>query len=219
MPSARDVTKLLVGEARSTSLLSRRRAVRWQRLTNEFPDLADMRVLDLGGRPAFWLSHDVHPTSVVCLNVEPPRSTQDAPWLTVVEGDACQPPDSIGRGFDLVFSNSVIEHVGGRVNRTRFAETVHTMADRHWVQTPYRYFPIEPHWLFPGMQFLPLPLRTLVVRHWPLGWLHSKDPLEAIDKALSVELLGVTEMRELFPSSRLWRERFVGLVKSVVAIR
>ena len=27
------------------------------------------------------------------------------------------------------------------------------------MQTPYRYFPIEPHWLFPGMQFLPLPVR------------------------------------------------------------
>ena len=23
------------------------------------------------------------------------------------------------------------------------------------VQIPYRYFPIEPHWLFPGLQFLP----------------------------------------------------------------
>ena len=28
------------------------------------------------------------------------------------------------------------------------------------VQTPYRYFPVEPHWLFPGLQFLPMGLRA-----------------------------------------------------------
>ncbi len=38
-----------------------------------------------------------------------------------------------------------------------------------WVQTPYRYFPIEPHWIFPGFQFLPLSARTEISRRWPLG--------------------------------------------------
>lgn len=53
--------------------------------------------------------------------------------------------------------NSPLEHVGGgHERRLRFAESVHALADRHRVQTPYRYFPIKPHWLAPGMQFLPV---------------------------------------------------------------
>lgn len=63
--------------------------------------------------------------------------------------------------FDLVYSNSVIEHVGGHARSCDFAGMVKTLARRHWgVQTPYRYFSIEPHWLFPGLQFLPQSARA-----------------------------------------------------------
>ena len=78
-------------------------------------------------------------------------------WLHNVLGDACDLPSALrGQRFDLVFSNSVIEHVGGHSRRAAFADSVHALSDHHWVQTPYRYFPLEPHFLFPGFQFLPL---------------------------------------------------------------
>ena len=38
------------------------------------------------------------------------------------------------------------------------------LAQLHWVQTPYRYFPVEPHFLFPGFQFLPLTVRAVLMR-------------------------------------------------------
>ena len=139
------------------------------------------------------------------------------PWATDVTGDACDLPGHVlARRFDLVYSNSVIEHVGGHERRQRFAESVHKMAPAHWVQTPYRYFPVEPHWVFPGLQFLPTPTRAAILRRWPLDRCGSRsDPLEA---ALSVELLTMSEMRHYFPESQVVVETFAKLPKSLVAL-
>lgn len=120
--------------------------------------------------------------------------------------------------FDPVFSNSVIEHVGGHDRCTAFAHAVHEKADHHWVQTPYRYFPIEPHWVFPGSQFLPLRARAEVTRRWRLGR-HTNDLAQAIDASLAVELLSVTAMRHYFPESEIRHERPFGLTKALLAGR
>ena len=102
----------------------------------------------------------------------------------MVSGDACRPPDRVrNESYDLVFSNSLIEHVGGFANRQLCADFIRSKADRHWVQTPYRYFPIEPHWLFPGFQFLPLNARVAITRRWKLGFMHTPDRAAALVEA------------------------------------
>ena len=118
-----------------------------------------------------------------------------------------------------MFSNAVIEHVGGHLKRMDFADTVHSLGERHWVQTPYRYFPIEPHFLFPGFQFLPLNTRARILAHWPLVHTRSSEQANNVAAALDVELLSRTDMRYLFPQSELLVERFAGLAKSLVATR
>lgn len=194
------------------------RARRAAKLLETFPDLADMDVLDLGGEPPFWRSFTVRPASVTVLNLM--AFDTDEPWLRTLVGDACEPPAEVAaRRYDLVISNSVIEHVGGHIPRQRFADVVNQASDRHWVQTPYRYFPVEPHWVFPAMQFLPLRARAELTMRWPLSPGRADNLPEAVANAASVELLSLTEMRAYFPDSRLWYERFGGLIKSVVAIR
>jgi hypothetical protein len=134
--------------------------------------------------------------------------------------DACSLPPRISDGtYDLVFSNSVIEHVGGHVQRMRFAESVHKLAEWHWVQTPYRYFPIEPHWLFPGFQFLPLALRAELARRWPLARKLSESRNDGLSGVMSVELLSRAEMAFYFPDSTLRFERMMGAVKSLISVR
>ena len=118
-----------------------------------------------------------------------------------------------------MFSNSVLEHLGGHSNRSRFAEGARLLAPLHWIQTPYRYFPIEPHWLFPGMQFLPLAVRARIAATWPLSHSHSPDLDRATSAALWTELISVTELRHYFPQSDIVRERALGLTKSIIAIR
>ncbi|GAA2999771.1 class I SAM-dependent methyltransferase [Actinokineospora diospyrosa] len=192
------------------------RAKRWEKLLDSFPDLAQMRVLDLGGLPSFWLNASVRPAEVTTVNLVDADSP--GPWLRHIVDDACGPTSLGGEQFDLVVSNSLIEHVGGYSARRRLADVVQSSAKRHWVQTPYRYFPIEPHWVFPGLQFLSPHLRAKLLPHWPFG--HSElDYQGALDAVLACELLSISEMRLLFPDSTVWHEKVAGLTKSIVAIR
>jgi hypothetical protein len=201
------------------SLGDRRRQRRWQWLQTAFPEIESMSVIDLGGRADSWLRAPVRPASVHVINLEPDPA--DLPtWIRVDEADACSLPSWISsNGYDLVFSNSVIEHVGGHALRMRFAAAVHELAKRHWVQTPYRYFPIEPHWLFPGFQFLPLNIRAEVSRRWPLVHTPSASHEDGLRAAMSVELLSRAEMAYYFPDSALRLERIGGMVKSLIAVK
>jgi hypothetical protein len=202
-----------------TSLGAQSRARRWEQFTSTFPQLSNMSVIDLGGRLETWRRSPVQPGHVHVLNLE--KADGEIPaWAEFDHADACDLPDAIRRRrYDVVFSNSVIEHVGGHAQRVRFAETARSLADRHWVQTPYRYFPIEPHWLFPGFQFLPLNAKAVVAQRWPLVHTQPPDRATALRAALHVELLSRTEMQALFPASEIISEKVAGLAKSLVALK
>lgn len=198
------------------SFSSKARQRRWDRLLEAFPVIESMRVLDLGGTPQYWQSAPCAPVSVTTVNLAVFESTDG---VTAVQGDACAPPESVTRErYDLVVSNSLLEHVGGHAMRQQLADVIHRAAPRHWVQTPYRYFPIEPHWLLPGFQFLPFEARVRVTQHYKLGNRPHPNRADAIDAVNEVELVGIAQMRAYFPGSQIWRERAAGLVKSLVAI-
>jgi hypothetical protein len=201
------------------SVGERWRSGRWERFAETFTDIDSMSVIDLGGTAEAWRRAPVRPASLHIVNLAPEAADVPA-WIRVDQADACNLPTHISSGrYDLVFSNSVIEHVGGHSQRQRFADAIHALADRHWVQTPYRYFPVEPHWLFPGFQFLPLAARARISLHWPLAHSHASNREEGVRQAMGVELLSHTEMVFYFPNSTIWNERVLGLVKSLVAIK
>lgn len=221
------ITNKLVG-MEGDSFSARARARRFEMLIARFPDLAQMRVLDFGGEPHSWRQVPVRPREVVLLNLDwqVARSDyevgQDAGWMRVVAGDACAPPPEIRDDhFDLVFSNSVIEHVGGHEQRVAFAHWARALGTHYWIQTPNRYFPVEPHWVFPGFQFLLPTLQARLVQYWPIGndahrrWSYE----QALEIAQSVELVGAAAMRSYFPDAAILRERLAGLTKSLIAVR
>ena len=220
-PTVQRLRGRLVSARSPGSLAARARARRWQRFAAHFPDVGDMRVLDLGGTAFTWVSAPVRPREVVLVNIKPQPS--DVDWISTLVGDACALPGQIrDQRFDLVYSNSVIEHVGGHARREAFAVAVRNAAGRYWVQTPYRYFPLEPHWLFPGFQFLPVTIRAELTRRWKLGNRRAprRPPDAAVASVLDVELLSKTEMRHYFPDcTAVLSETVLGLVKSLIAVR
>jgi hypothetical protein len=213
---ANKLTDMVLDGANPRSVSAKARGRRWAELMRRFPDLDQMKVLDLGGRPQFWRDAPVRPATVTTVNlIDLPA---DEPWMTTLVADACADRWTHGT-FDLVISNSLLEHLGGVARRRQFADVVHAASTRWWIQTPYRYFPIEPHWFFPGFQFLPLPMRISITRRWPLGYRRAKTREQAYELVQEVELVTITEMRKLFPEGDLWKERMAGLVKSLVAVR
>jgi hypothetical protein len=211
---------LLVDSPRSIG--ARKRAARWELFAAVFPEIEGMRVLDLGGTAEAWRRATIRPAHVTVLNLFEPGESDDSRLLPVT-GDACAATVALAAAgaettYDLVFSNSLLEHVGGHAQRMALAREVRALAPRHWVQTPYRYFPVEPHWLFPGLQFLPLAARSQVAAMWPLVHSRPENIAAAMSEVQWTELIGIAELKAYFPHSTIDKERMAGLPKSLIAI-
>lgn len=202
---------------------ARARARRWETLLRAFPAISRMEVVDLGGTVEWWQRAPVRPARVTVVNLLEP-GTSDDPTLVPVLGDACRAREVLAAAgepnkYDLVVSNSLVEHVGGHAQRAMLAREILGLAPRHWVQTPYRYFPVEPHWLFPFMQFLPLATRTWISQRWPLAHSRPADRDTALSEVMWTELIGITEMASSYPRSTIVHERVLGLTKSITAVQ
>ena len=177
-----------------------------------------VRILDVGGTQDFWETMDfVDPAScrITVLNLEAPQPRHEN--IATVAGDACR-MDFGDAEFDVVFSNSVIEHVGADDRQDAMASEVRRVGKRYFVQTPNLYFPIEPHFMFPFFQFLPLSTRGFLLQHLKLSWGgRIRDPETARAAAAGVRLVGLSRFRALFPDARIHRERILGLTKSFIA--
>jgi ubiquinone/menaquinone biosynthesis C-methylase UbiE len=124
------------------------------------------------------------------------------------------------RSFDIVFSNSVIEHVGSPADQEAFAKEIARVGRSYFVQTPNRSFLIEPHYLTPLFQFLPQAIQRRAARNVTVWGLLTRPSQEEVDaRVRQLRLLAPDGMRRLFPDGRLHRERVLGLSKSLVVVR
>jgi 2-polyprenyl-3-methyl-5-hydroxy-6-metoxy-1,4-benzoquinol methylase len=169
------------------------------------------RIVDIGAGwgAALERFNDVNP--IVAVDLHPDTSTWlGSPNVTAMQADGTDLPFG-DLEFDVAFSNSVIEHVPAALQAS-FAAEVQRVARRYFVQTPNRYFPIEPHYQLPLFQFLPERVRRELNRRYTLGW-QAKGQWEEIN------LLSYRDLRRLFPDAEIHRERVFGLTKSLIAVR
>ncbi len=138
------------------------------------------------------------------------------PW---VQADGRQLPFG-DHAFDVVYCNSVIEHLPDQKSRAALAGEIARVGRGYSVQTPNRWFPIEAHTLTPGFQFLPRNWQARLVRNFTVwGWLQRPDRDEARGFVESIHLLSETDLRLAFPGASIERERFLGMTKSITAVR
>ncbi len=203
-----------------TALSLRFRRRRMQRFLREFQISSGTRILDIGGTPDCWELIAERP-QVTLLNT--PRAKDDlrgaAAW---VAGDGRALPFRDG-AFDIVFSNSVIEHVGDGSSQERFASEVARVGRSYWVQTPNRWFPVEQHLLTPFVHWLPRSWQRAIVPRcsiWSVVTPVTPDRRRFyLEHYLSdVKLLGAGELRALFPGARVIHERVCGWTKSLIAL-
>jgi hypothetical protein len=105
----------------------------------------------------------------------------------------------------------VIEHVPRELQEP-FAAEIRRVSKRYFVQTPNRWFLIEPHYQLPFFHFLPKRAQRALNRRFTLGW-QQKGVWEEIT------LLSARDLKRLFPDAKIHRERVLGLTKSLMAIR
>lgn len=175
-----------------------------------------LRILDLGGTQSFWETIEFarEDVEIVLLNISAETARVTLPNFTSVVGDARDLSAFADHEFDVVFSNSVIEHVGDFYQQRQMAAETQRVGKRLFLQTPNRYFPIESHFFFPFFQFLPLRLRLLVGCRFDIGWFKHIEGEEKVELITSLRLLSEKELHQLFPRAVVMRERFLGLTKS-----
>ena len=180
------------------------------------------RVLDVGGGISYWKGlEDLwsdRPLHITLVNLTA-ETVPDSRFVSLA-GDACSMPDFDNNAFDIVHSNSVLEHVGNFANKRRMADEIQRLAPRHFVQTPNFWFPIEPHFRTPMIHWLPEPLRVAAVMRRKLGFYPKAETRDQAYEILGdASLLDVRDMQSLFPNSAIERERFYGFTKSLIAVR
>jgi SAM-dependent methyltransferase len=123
------------------------------------------------------------------------------PDIPYVQGDACALPFADG-AFDVVFSNAVIEHVGGHARQRQFVSEALRVGRRAFITTPNRRFPVEVHTRLPLVHWLPDAVSHRVYR------------ATRNEFATDVHLLTRRSFAALFPG----RVRIVNLGMTLVAI-
>ena len=206
---------------RGDSYSNRIRSRRFARFESLLSDIEKpVRILDIGGTNNFWEQRGYagrDEVEIVTANISAEGQLHGN--ITPVEMDASR-IDFGDDSFDVVFSNSVIEHLRTPDAQEAMAGEVRRLAPRYWVQTPNYWFPVEPHFLTPGWQYLPEDVRVWLLRRWRFGW---RGPCPDRDRARElvseVRLLRRREIVEMFPDAELVTERFGPLAKSFVAVR
>jgi ubiquinone/menaquinone biosynthesis C-methylase UbiE len=177
-----------------------------------------IRVLDVGGTQEYWDGMGISSSldiQITLMNLTLERT--NASNMQSLVGDATNMEKFRNNEFDVVFSNSVIEHVGNYQAQQRMANEVRRVGKRFFVQTPNYWFPVEPHFLIIGFQWLPRFAQLFLIRNFNLGWFkQTKNVQDAINLLEHNRLLKINNLLELFPGANLYREKVFLITKSFI---
>jgi hypothetical protein len=174
------------------------------------------RILDVGGTRLNWELLSARPqVTLLNLGVED-RIEGRFHWKA---GDARQ-LQFADNSFDICYSNSVIEHVGGPADWEKFAKEIRRTAPAYYVQTPNYWFPVETHQVSLFLHWLPRRIERRLVRHLSVWGRVTRQTQENIDNWLAYNnLLTKRDMARLFPDAEITVERFLLLPKSLIAVK
>jgi ubiquinone/menaquinone biosynthesis C-methylase UbiE len=178
------------------------------------------RILDVGGDLYNWNLMDYkHEVVLLNLAAESNNNTNLSSNFSFVVGDgtALHYGD---KEFDILFSNSTIEHVGTLEQQKDFASEVCRVGKRIWIQTPAKEFFFEPHYITPFIHWLPKDLQKKLLRNFSLWGLITRADQQYIDNVVEQNrLLSLAEIEELFPNCTIVKEKFLFMTKAYLIVK
>ena len=214
----------LFNHSRQDSFVNKLRKKRFAALQKGIETLINQKgtckILDIGGDISYWkhIGWQNDHCHIYLLNLYENKipETESKNFHSLV-GNALGMPFTYG-DFDLVFSNSVIEHVGSIENQEIFASEVIRLCDKYIIQTPSFWFPLEPHSLIPFFQFIPHKVRALLIMTFHINYFpkttHYRD---AVTVSKTTIMMTKKRFRKLFPDAEIHVEKLVGITKSYTA--
>ena len=176
-----------------------------------------IKILDVGGTQKFWNEMNYIPeegVEIVLLNLQEEKET--SPGFSSIIGSATNLSVFKNNSFDIVFSNSVIEHLYNFENQVKMANEVMRVGKLFFVQCPNKYFLIEPHFNLPYFQFYPFWVKHLIMKYTKLvrGRKYNIDEIHRTHN--EIKLLSYSDLLKLFPGAKIYKEKIFGLTKSFI---
>ncbi len=190
------------------------------------------RILDLGGGDGKMISSmglNNKNIYVADFDKEALRLASER-GLNIVQLDESGKIPCAKNEYDIIFSNSVIEHVtvdkedvykiknqkafkeAAWQRQKYFASEIQAKCDKYYVQTPYKYFIIESHsWLPIIIVLVPRKVQIAMIRFFNKFWPKQTSP--------DWNLLTAKEMQLLFPGAKIVKEKSFFMTKSLIAIK
>ncbi len=225
--SEKSFNPLIAARRKYSQSCRAKRAAMFQKI---FPGIANENILDLGGGKGDHIAMVApHHQSVTIADYDTQhlQIAREKHGFKTLTLDGAERLPINDNQYDIVYCNSVIEHVTGpkdevvnmkskaqfeqtaRIHQKQFADEIRRIGKGYFVQTPYKWFPIESHTITPSfVQLLPRPLQLLAYRLVP-----KKKTLPDFN------LLTIEDMKALFPDADLVYEKSMGLVKSIIAVK
>lgn len=226
------LTKIISGyenDGFSLGKAARKKRIKYfcELIESKFSEKGRVKILDIGGTVQYWNIIDKdfldrNNVQITLLNLPGSQAFEADGRFDFLTGNATEDIWSYldPQDYDLIHSNSVIEHVGDWAQMKRFASNIRDFHGGYFVQTPNFWFPIEPHCMTLFFHWLPKPLRVWLVAHFSLGhWAKGANTDEAVEIVESARLLSKSMFKALFDDALVKQEKFLFLTKSFMAVR
>lgn len=189
-------------------------------------------ILDLGGEDGSYISQLIFfkkNVYIADISEKKLKKSAEKGYKTILLNEDGIIPYEDGY-FDIIFCSSVIEHVTidkkdilaiqtnkefrelALERQKKLADEIQRAAKNYFVQTPYKYFPLESHSRLPViLVLLPRKLQIKIIKFFRKFWFARTTP--------DWNLLTVKDMKFLFPGAKIVKERAFFFTKSLMAIK
>ena len=191
----------------------RQNRMKW--FEDNFDICDDTTILDVGGTVDYWSYIKCKPKITIFNIFE--ATEQLPPNFSWVVGDGRRMLFN-NNEFDIVFSNSVIEHVKAGADQHNISKEILRVGKSFFVQTPYKYALVDSHYMTFLVHWLPRSIQKKLLRYTSVWGLLRKPAKSTIDHMVNTtNLLSLHEMKRCFPGSRIRKERFLFWPKALIA--
>ena len=178
-----------------------------------------VNIVDLGGTENFWniidteflIEYKVKITLINLINYK----IKNKKIFSQINQDFFK-YDFVNNSFDLSFSNSVIEHLGDAKKIISFCNLHKNLSKYYYLQTPNKYFFIEPHFMFPFFNFMPKAFQLFILKNFNVGNFTKKNIGYALKELNQIRLLSKKDLEKYFPKENIVSEKIFFLNKSYI---
>jgi hypothetical protein len=196
----------------------------------EHYDRKPIRLIDLGGTASFWQRWSIPDDGSLLITLinnhhidkEAIGYDNSLPFIKEINGDVTTLTASDYSAYDVIFSNSMIEHLDSFEKQKLLCQNIENSGLPYFIQVPNKKSIIDPHFPHPLVPFFamyPKNVQARLLTIYGFNGGRSKSHAESINRMKYYNPISKKMFEELLPSGLLVTESFLGVSQSLIKIR